>query len=456
MDTVAITRRLMQLALPILLSSLIGLFAPLINAAIVGRDHAADLYVLGVFLPVGFLQLAINESLRVSAITFSSRAAGSGDLQTMGRRLEGLLSLAVLIYLAVATVFWLASDRFMGLYVVPVAQQALTSRFIQLNILVGTLVVVSMTMMSALYGLGQAFRVTAVTIISFTANILLTLLLVAWEHWGLYALITSTLITASATIAWAASQLARLGVLRRPGHDWLRDGRGHWREIAAISLPVFASYLILFAQMLLFNRLLALFAPAAIAGFGVAYRIQNIVLMPAIAIGVALAIEVNRMVAAKEQEGVFGFLATALGTSLALFVGLGGLVFAGRELLPGLVADDQGVVAAASQYLTYMGPTYVVIGPLLMLLVFLEETGQGLRSMVFNAGALAVQIGLAFYLAQTYHSLDLVYQAIALSHGAAALYILYELARSRQPLERRPAVARPETSPTVASGTDAH
>ena len=73
---VTIIRKLVKIAAPILFSSLVNLFIPLINAAIIGQYNAAYLYVLGIYLPIAFLQTSLNESMRVSAIVFSSQAEG--------------------------------------------------------------------------------------------------------------------------------------------------------------------------------------------------------------------------------------------------------------------------------------------------------------------------------------------------------------------------------------------
>jgi Na+-driven multidrug efflux pump len=431
-DRMLIVRRLAHVALPILLSSLVSLFAPLINTAIVGRDQPVYLYVLGIFLPIVFLQLSINESLRVSAVAFSAQCAGNGNVALFRRRLGSLVVLGVAIYVPLAVCFWLTHDRLIDLYAVPVEHRSLTYGFIQLNLLVGALVVVSITMMSALYALGDVYRVTTVTIVGFVANVALTWCFVVLGHWGAYALVAATLVTAPTTILWAASRLAKRGVLRMPSAESATRVWGHWQEIARISLPVFSGYLVLFLNSVLFTRLLALFSPTEVAAFGVAYRVQNIVLMPAIAIGIGLAIHVNRMVAAHQADRAHDFITTALATCLAVFVCLAAIIFPARDALVGLIIGDPSVVASASLYLAYMAPAYVIEGPLLALLVFMEETGNGMRSLIFNALAFGIQLGGAFYLAQTFHSVELVYQFMALSTALAAPYILYEIVRSRR------------------------
>ena len=424
--------KVLKIAAPILFSSLVNLFIPLINAAIIGQNNAAYLYVLGIYLPIGFLQTALNESMRVSAIVLSSQAAGSNDKALWGRQLLCLLRLTFCIFLSLAFLFWLTHSLFMALFVVPPVWQTIVYNFVELFLLVGAVLSVSILMTASLYGIGQVYAVTVVSFLVFCVGIPLTFVLVYVAHWGLYALPASTIVTASGSGIWAALRLRRLGVLPPLNLGWLLDYWNHLQEISQISLPIFGGYVILFSNSVLFNRLLAIFPPSAIAGFGVAYRIQSIILMPAIALGIGLAINVNRLVAAEQREQVHAFFSTALSFSGVLFVVIGLAVFFGRSLLPRLVTSDETVIAAASQYLGYMGLAYMIIGPLETLFTFFEETGNGVRSLTVNTFILAVQIVLAFYIAWAYHSLALVYQVTALSYLVTILYISYELMRSKR------------------------
>lgn len=432
MSRTAIVNRVSRIAFPILLSSLVSLFAPLINAAIIGWDQPASLFILAIWLPLIFLQVAVNESLRVSSIAFSSQAAGSQDLVTLNRRLHGLIALGVAINLGIALAFLAGHRLFLNTYSVPVGQRSTAFGFIQLSLLTGVLLLVSMAMMSTLYGYGQIRSVTVVTIISLVANVAINFTLVTGAGLGLYALPLSTAVTAGTTIAWAARRLTALGILRLPDRAALGSVVRTWREIARISVPVSASYLVSFINGLLFTHVLALFSPDALAGFGVAYRIQNLVTMPAIAIGIGLAITVNRMVAAREPEHVQSFMSTTLVATFTLFACLSVIVFSLRSVLTELITGDTAIAAAASQYLGYMAPAYAIFGPLLMMILFLQETGNGFRALAFNITLVTVQLGLAFYLARTHHSVGDVYRGLAASYLVAVVFILHELARTRR------------------------
>ncbi|HKT03593.1 MAG TPA: MATE family efflux transporter [Rugosimonospora sp.] len=420
----------LAIAVPVLLSSLASLVAPVLNVGVIGRFDPAYLYPLALAVPVILLQNSVNESLRVSSVAFAAQASGSGDLSGYARRQRAVLCIGVAVNLGLALLFLAGHRLFLDLFAVPADRRGLVYAFIQLNILVGTLLLVSVTLMSSLYGFRQVRAVTAGTVVSLGAGVVLTAILVHWL--GIFALPASTAGTATATAAWASRRLARVGV--RP---WSRIGVRNpvlwsWRAVRRISGPVSLGYLLLFANGLVLTRILAGFSPTVVAGYGIAYRIQNLALMPAIAIGVGLGITVNRL-AAQEQDGRIGPSVTAaLALSASLFVVLGVAAWLGRDAGAGLLTGDPAVAHAAAAYFARLAPAYLIAGPLLTLSIFLEETGNGLRALVLNAALSAVQLGAAAWLARTGHPLSQVYLAIAAAYLPAAVFVIRELRRARR------------------------
>ena len=181
----------MQVAIPILLSSLTGLLVPVLNAGILARDASTNLYVLGIFLPISFLQSSLYECLRVASVAFAARASGSCNIHELRHLLHALLTLGPAIFVGLSLAFWVARQPFMAAYDVPPDEHAIASTFIVLNLLVGALVVMSINMMSALYGLGLAYPVSFVTMAGFVLTVGLTAVLVAYTHLGLFSLIVS-------------------------------------------------------------------------------------------------------------------------------------------------------------------------------------------------------------------------------------------------------------------------
>lgn len=420
----------LAIAVPVLLSSLAALLAPVLNIAVIGRHDAAYLYPLALAVPVILLQNAVNESLRVASVAFAAQASGSGDLDGYARRQRAVLCIGVAVNLVLAALFLVGHRFFLDLFAVPADRRALAYAFIQVNILVGTLLMVSVALMSSLYGLRQVRAVTVGTVVSLGAGVLLTAVLVTWL--GLFALPLSTACTATVTAAWASRRLARCGV--RP---WSRIGlRGpvlaSWRAVRSISGPVSLGYLLLFGNGLVLTRILAGYAPDTVAGYGVAYRIQNLALMPAIALGVGLGITVNRLAAQRQGERVGRSVSAALGLSAVLFAVVGLACWWARDACAGLLTGDPAVARAAAAYFAWLAPAYLIAGPLLMLSIFLEETGNGLRALVVNTGLSACQLGAAAVLAATGHPVSHVYLAIAVAYLPAGAFLVHELLRARR------------------------
>ncbi|ADU10037.1 multi antimicrobial extrusion protein MatE [Micromonospora sp. L5] len=420
----------LAIALPVLLASLASLVAPLLNTAVIGRHDPAYLYPLALVLPMILLQNSVNESLRVASVAFAAQASGSGDLDTYARRQRTVLVLGVAVNLGVALLFLVAHPLFLDLYAVPAGSRTLVYAFVQLNTLTGAVLAVSVALMSSLYGLRQVRAVTVGTLVSLGSGVVLTAALVGWL--GVFALPAATATTATATAVWASRRLALCGV--RP---WARIGlrapvRRSWREVCRISVPVSLGYLLLFGSGLVLTRILAGYSPLTVAGYGVAYRVQNLVLLPAIALGVGAGITVNRLAAQRRGGRVGPSVVAAVGLSAAVFAVVAALVWLLRGPGTGLLTGDPAVARAAADYLGYLAPAYLVAGPLLTLSIFLEETGNGVRALVVNATLTVVQLALAAGLARAGHPVSHVYLALAVAHLPAVGFVVHELLRARR------------------------
>jgi MATE family, multidrug efflux pump len=420
----------LAIAVPVLFASLASLVAPVLNTGVIGRHNPAYLYPLALAVPVILLQNSVNESLRVASVAFAAQASGNNDLRGYARRQRAVLGLGVAVNLLLAGAFLVGHRLFLDLLSVPVERRSLAYAFIQLNILVGTVLMVSVTLMSSLYGFRQVRAVTVGTVVSLGSGVALTAVLVTWL--GIFALPAATAATATATAAWASRRLARCGV--RP---WARIGlrepiRDSWRAVRRISGPVSLGYLLLFGNGLVLTRILAGYAPTAVAGYGVAYRIQNLALMPAIALGVGLGITVNRLAAQQRGGRVGPSVTAALALCTVVFAVVGAAAWLARDAGAGVLTGDPAVAHAAAAYFARLAPAYVIAGPLLTLSIFLEETGNGVRALALNAALAAVQLGTAALLARTGHPLSQVYLALAAAYLPAAAFLVREVLRARR------------------------
>ncbi|TQF72939.1 MATE family efflux transporter [Pseudoalteromonas luteoviolacea] len=429
MSNIQIVKRLYGIAVPIFISSSVALLAIFLNTAIVGHAVPNSLYILGIFLPISIVFMAVHESLRVSAIAFSAEASGNQQYDLLNQRLQVLVVASSLIFLGIYLLFEVLKFDLLSLYNIADETYFQVVDFTRAQILLSALVMLSIILMSSLYALGKPFHVTVVTVVGFGANVTLTYILVTYSSAGLYSLVYSTVITSVLSIVIALFMLKRTRVIHLFS-DFPSQIKAHLLSIKHFSGPVFFSYLVMFLNLFLLNKLLATFSQNDVAGFGVAYRIQNIILMPAIATGVALGVHANRLKASGEFALVRRFINVAMGSVLLIYVVVSPLVFVYKEFLLSLLTNSSTILKAASFYLHYIAPTYIVTGPLLVLLVYMQETGQGVRSLLFNISALIVQMSLASYAVFVHDSLELMYQVLVSTNILILGYLFYEIRRS--------------------------
>ncbi|KKB61285.1 hypothetical protein WM40_24100 [Robbsia andropogonis] len=232
------------------------------------------------------------------------------------------------------------------------------------------------------------------------------------------------------------------------------DGaRPHWRSAVArtlamtrgIALPVFGSYLVLSVYAAALNGVLMWIGPHAVAGFGVANRLQSFLMMPAVALGTALAIRaggMHRAGAPSSDIGVARLAGRGLVVGIALYALVSAIAVAAQPLITPLMAGQGAPAAVLRDYLLIVGPSFVFFGPMLALLIYLDQTGQGRLALSFNVASLGITFAAAYTVAACGHPLSDVFIAIAACNALTALALFV--------IVRRPAVHRPPR--TLAHG----
>ncbi|SUI81224.1 multidrug efflux protein [Serratia marcescens] len=156
----------------------------------------------------------------------------------------------------------------------------------------------------------------------------------AATHWhqGLQSLIWGALIGSSYLTLSGGALLYSRGVrlsltgVRREAVQVLND-------IAFIGAPVAGSFLLLFGFLFSFNYLVSFYGASEIAGFGIAFRIQSFVILPAIALGTAMAIHANNAIADQNFPRIRQILFAGVGLAAALYLVISVLVFLLQERL---------------------------------------------------------------------------------------------------------------------------
>lgn len=334
------------------------------------------LYLRTLYIPFGFLSLAIGEGLTVAAQVTVSAAYRHGRIATAGGPLTAMAVLGAGVFLALSVAVWCASEPLNRLLHVPADSRAELRWFLPAMLVANGVTLLPALAGAVLRGLGRA-RESAWAAVAQTVLIAGAVLGVQ-ALWRFGALSVPIGFVAGAlpigVVLWVL--VRRTGIRIAPYPTWLPV----LAPLRRVALPIAASFLVLSASSLGYLWLLRNTDPAEVTGFGLVQSIQAFLVVPAIAIGSAAAITT---VLAGPQAGADG-LRVLVRITVPAYLVIGCAVVALRAPLVHVLTTDAAVRTAATGYLAVIGPSYLLFGLALAVLTYLEQTGHATGALVVN------------------------------------------------------------------------
>ncbi len=386
-------RHLVRLTLPMFLGISSMILASMVDTIYIGWIGTQELAAVSFSFPVVMGLSSVSMGLGIGATSIMSRTLGTGD-----RRLTYVLGTHTLLLVLILVVSLALSGRLWGddlfralgadAVILPMVTAYMDIWFIGLP-----LFALPMVAMSMLRALGNA-RVPGTLM---TAGAGVQVLLAPALIFGLpgihdgigytgsaWAFVVSRLLTLLAT----AYVLARRGIFQPLG-AW--SGVLHsWREVLRIGVPSILTNLIGPVSMAVVFGLLAKYGHAAVAGFGVAVRIESLALMVLMALSSSIAPMVGQNWGAGHRDRIDQALRLgyrfSIGWGLFAFLVLGGL---GRGII-GLINHDPAVIEATYTYLLIVPLSYSMLGVMMVAGSCFVALGKPLPSLVLTIARMAV------------------------------------------------------------------
>jgi Na+-driven multidrug efflux pump len=196
-----------------------------------------------------------------------------------------------------------------------------------------------------------------------------------------------------------------------------------WRVLGTVGLPVGGTFLVLFAANGAQLRVLNQFGDAVVSGFGIANATQTVLIVPAIGLGSAISILVNRARNAAGAAGIAGTIRRGVLLAIGVYVCLGALIWTVAAPVARLASSDPAVIAPTVDYLRTVGPTVACVGVMLTMLTLLEQTGSGFVALTFNICYFGASIAVAGWLAYREGSAHALFATLAAANVVALIAI---------------------------------
>ncbi|MGI1678775.1 MAG: MATE family efflux transporter [Cellvibrionaceae bacterium] len=349
-------------------------------------DNAAlgdlALTAMGYTLPVVMIITSIAIGLGAGASSAIARAMGSGNTDRVSRLATDSLTLAAIIAVAVSIAGWLSIDLvFVGLLNATEDTMPLIREYMAVWYLSAPLLLVPMILLSALRALGFANIQGVLMIIGAFVNIILDpFLIFGWcgfPRLGLEGAAYATLISRLFTLAIAFYYLqGRMHVLTSP-FARLADIKSSWYSLFHIGIPSMISNLIVPVSSLFVFWLVSLFyGEQAVAGLGVALRIEPIALI----VFYALSAVVGPLFGQNQGAGLYERLFEGLNV-ITRFCFLFGIFltivfwFFG-DFIVGFFSESEEILSVAVLYLMIVPISYGAYGLVMSVIAMFNGLGM--------------------------------------------------------------------------------
>lgn len=394
--TVPTYHQIARLAAPMALATVFTLSAIWLIFAIIGHFGGDALYVRSLYLPVSLTLSAVQAGIEISTTVAVARLR-----ERTPRQLSVVVRSMVVVGLAATMITSAVVAAGAGpLATILGAQSGARepfTTFVRLMCLVIITEVPYLVLAGALRGMGRTGSASIVAMTVMVIQVTGVAVIGGVLHLGLIGVPYAIFASALAGLALAIAFLRRTGELAARGIGTrLRDGIGPAvRILGSVGVPVGGTFVVLALANAATLRVLSRFGATAISGYGIANATQVVLIVPAVGLGTAVAVLVNR------NGGVTAMATVARGAALAgiAYTIVGVLVWIAASPIAEIASSDPRVRAVASTYLHVVGPSLACVGTMLAGLTVLEQTGSAFIALSFNVGYFGLSIGIGAVLA---------------------------------------------------------
>lgn len=324
------------------------------STALAGISLAAPIYFMGIAISIGVGQ-------GTNALVGNARGEGR---QALAEQLGGrALSFAWLSAIVIGLLVLAFTD---DLFKLMGAEGSYTSDgFAYLSIILPTLAFSAHAMAAngILNSLGDTTSFRNSLVVSFLANIALNPLFMFVFGWGVYGLAAATAVTqlgGAIYLSWKVRRSALKQCFTVPN---LMPNWPQYRALFGQSLPASTNMFLIALGSMIVTSAVAQFGESAVAGLGIALRIEQLVLLPAVGINIAVLslVSVNFGANAFHRMEKVALDSIKVGTSMMVIGGI--LVFIFARPLIALFTDDPQIIEVGVGYLRVEAlilPAYVL------------------------------------------------------------------------------------------------
>ncbi|MCL5260500.1 MAG: MATE family efflux transporter [Gammaproteobacteria bacterium] len=422
-DKASVLKEISKNAIPIIISLSIGVFSVLIVTKILGKINVTNFYILALFLPINFFILSLNEAIRAAIVVLSSPLTPEKDSESIANNIVALLFVTIFVFIFSMLILVICKKFLVSILHVG-AEHADAFYYFSLfmmaaNILIGF----SSILLSTLRALKRPTSGMVLSLFSAAVTILLTFIFGNYYAFGLNSFVLAIIVTHTFVIVLGIFILKFYGVIIRISSGSISYCLKKLKQINSIGMPVFLSYLMIFSSLFVNNIFLSHFNKDILSGYGIACRLQSIIILPAIGIGYAMAILINTHLAKKDYMRATKIFRVGINYTIVLYLLAAVSMFLFSRELSLLITNDEAILLASSIYLRFVSLSYIGMGASIVLFTIFEQTGLGIKSLIANIFYCLLLPIIGGFIALYTHQYVCIYLTLTITNFLALIYV---------------------------------
>jgi len=359
-------QHLVTMTAPVLLGIATLMGQALIDAWFIGQVGIDSLAAYSFGFPILMIVTSVAIGLGAGTSSVVARALGRNDRKRARRLSTDSILLSFMITAAVSGVGIMTIDPLFRLLGAPLDIMPLIRGFMTIVYIGVPLLVVGMVGMASMRATGDTRLPGLLMVLASVLNIALDPILIFGlgpiPALGLNGAALAALLSRGAiflgTVYFLRVRL-RLVTLARPKREVLFRS---WREILHVGLPAAGTNVIVPLGATLVTKMIAVFGPEAVAGFGVASRIESMMLVIYYAISSIIGPFVGQNLSARKEERILRALWLCMAFCIASGIGIAALLAALSGVLPGLFSDSADANRVTELFLWVVPVSYGAYG----------------------------------------------------------------------------------------------
>ncbi len=390
----SVGRQLVDMTVPVLFGIFMMMMQNFIDMWFIGRVGVRELAALSFAFPVLMVVTSVAIGLGAGTSSVVARAIGADDHRRARRLATDSLILSFSITVIVCVIGLLTIAPLFRLLGAPEDMLPLIAGYMQILYMGVPFVVVGMVGMSSMRATGDTRLPSMLMVIASIVNVVLDPILIFGigpiPAMGLNGAALAALLARGAIFVGTVYLMRiRLDMLTFNKPD-LKELVSSWRDILHVGIPAAGTNAIIPIATGVITATLAKYGPEAVAGFGVASRVESLTLVMFYALSAVIGPFVGQNVSGNRPDRIFRALKLCTIFCLGSGLGITLLLALSGEWVPSLFSENSEVRSVATLFLLIVPISYGAYGMVMVMNASFNGMGKPMPAVHISVGRMMI------------------------------------------------------------------